>query len=190
MRAPMLVMAGVCLAIGLAPALFWPMVSRVVAAWSPAWSADPLSAPLAGLGKVHAGLAFLSAAGGVWLWRKAKANGLRRGLTWDCGYAAPAARMQYSSGSFAAIAAEWFGWILRPLRKLRRPRGQFPASAVLLVRIPETVLEMVIAPLGGGIMRISTAVRRLQHGRLQSYILYVLAGLVALGVLVLLGGNS
>jgi len=31
-------------------------------------------------------------------------------------------------------------------------------------------------------------VLRLQHGRLQFYILYVLAGLVALGFLVLLGG--
>ena len=189
MRAPMLVMAGVCIAIGLFPALFWPWVSRVVETWHPAWAVDPSSAPLVGLGKVHLGLAILLAAGGVWLWRKSKANGLRRGLTWDCGYAAPTARIQYSSGSFAGIAAEWFGWILRPLRKLRRPRGQFPASAILLERIPETVLEQVIGPVGRGIMRVSTAVRRLQHGRLQSYILYVLAGLLALGVLVLLGGN-
>jgi hydrogenase-4 component B len=37
-------------------------------------------------------------------------------------------------------------------------------------------------------MQVSTAVRRLQHGRLQFYILYVLAGLIALGVLVMLGG--
>jgi hydrogenase-4 component B len=98
--------------------------------------------------------------------------------------------MQYSSGSFAGIVVEWFGWILHPLRKLRRPRGQFPASAILLERTPETVLEMVIEPISRGIIRISTAVRRLQHGRLQSYILYVLAGLFALGVLVLLGVKS
>jgi hydrogenase-4 component B len=97
--------------------------------------------------------------------------------------------MQYSGGSFASIAAGWFGWILRPLRKLRRPRGQFPASAIRLERVPETVLEMVITPAARGIMRVSTAVRHLQHGRLQSYILYVLAGLLALGLLVLLGGN-
>ena len=35
-----------------------------------------------------------------------------------------------------------------------------------------------------------TAVRRLQHGRLQAYILYLVAGLAALGGLVLLGGVS
>ena len=55
-------------------------------------------------------------------------------------------------------------------------------------RVPETVLERIIAPVAAAIMRVSTAVRRLQHGRLQFYILYVVAGLMAVGVLVLLGG--
>ena len=50
--------------------------------------------------------------------------------------------------------------------------------------------EQVIGPLAVMIMRLSTATRRLQHGRLQSYILYVLAGLVALGIFVLLGAKS
>jgi len=38
------------------------------------------------------------------------------------------------------------------------------------------------------VLRISTAVRHLQQGRLQSYILYLVAGLAALAVLVVLGG--
>ena len=79
-------------------------------------------------------------------------------------------------------------WVLQPERKLRRPRGHFPAEAIRLERVPETVLERIIAPVGAAIMQVSTAVRRLQHGRLQFYILYVVAGLIALGVLVLLGG--
>jgi hydrogenase-4 component B len=37
-------------------------------------------------------------------------------------------------------------------------------------------------------MHISTAVRRLQHGRVQAYILYLLAGLAALAILVALEG--
>jgi hypothetical protein len=37
-------------------------------------------------------------------------------------------------------------------------------------------------------MQVSTLVRQLQHGRLQFYILYVLAGLIVLGVLVMMGG--
>ena len=46
-------------------------------------------------------------------------------------------------------------------------------------------------PTGAGVLRISTAVRRLQHGRLQSYILYILIGVGALGLIVLFhGGRS
>lgn len=189
MRAPMLALALVCLSIGLAPVLFWPAISRAVGAWHPAWASAETPAPLLTLGSVHIGLALLLVTAGVLLWRKVRANGLRRGLTWDCGYAAPTAKMQYSSGSFAGSAAGWFAWILRPVRKLRRPRTHFPANAVRLERTPETVLERVILPVGGLIMLVSTAVRRLQHGHLQSYILYVLAGLAALGAFVLLGGN-
>ena len=190
MRAPMLAMAGFCFTVGLAPMIFWQAISRAVESWQPAWDTGLTPAPLASLGSAHLGLALLLVMGGVLLWRKTRANGLRRSLTWDCGYAAPTARMQYSSGSFAAIAAGWFGWILRPVRKLRRPRGQFATHAIRLELFPETVLERVIGPAGGIIMRVSSATRRLQHGRLPSYILYVLAGLVVLGVGVLLGDIS
>jgi hydrogenase-4 component B len=144
---------------------------------------------LSSLGFFHLGLAALLAAAGFFLWRRVRANGLRRDLTWDCGYAAPSAKMQYTGGSFGGLAGAWFTWIFLPIRKLRRPRGQFPVAAIRLESIPDTVLARVIAPAGILVMRISTATRRLQHGRLQSYILYVLAGLLALGVFVLIGGN-
>jgi hydrogenase-4 component B len=96
--------------------------------------------------------------------------------------------MQYTSASFGGIVSGWFRWVLQPERKMRRPRGPFPSEAIRLERVPETMLERIIGPIGTTIMRVSTAVRRLQHGRLQFYILYVVAGLIALGVLVLLGG--
>jgi len=103
---------------------------------------------------------------------------------------APTARMQYTSGSFAGLASGWFVWLLRPERIMQRPRGPLPASASRIERIPETVLERVITPAGEVIMRASAIARRLQHGRLQAYILYVVAGLLAVGILVLLGGRS
>jgi hydrogenase-4 component B len=39
-------------------------------------------------------------------------------------------------------------------------------------------------------MRVSKAARSLQHGRLQSYLLYLLIGLAAMAVLVLFGGGQ
>ena len=186
MRGSMLALAGLCLALGLAPILVWPAVARAAGAWYPAWAGPEVPAPLCLLGWVHVGLAVVIAAAGGLLWRKVRTNRLRRGPTWDCAYAAPTARMQYSSGSFAGMAAGWFWWILRPTRTLRRPRGYFPVAALRLERVPETVLEQVILPLGVRVMQVSTAVRHLQHGRLSAYILYVVVGLATLAVLVLI----
>ena len=142
------------------------------------------------LGSIQVLVALLGCAAGAWLWWKSRANGLRRALTWDCGYAAPTARMQYTSGSFAGLASGWFGWLLQPERKLRRPRGPLPATASRVERVPETVLERLLTPASDAIMVVSAATRRLQHGRLQAYILYLVAGLLAVGLLVLLGGRS
>jgi hydrogenase-4 component B len=171
------------------PLLFWPAVARAIGVWNPVWATAEPPAPLAALGSAQLILAVLACVAGALLWRKAHANGLRRGLTWDCGYAKPIARMQYTSGSFAGIASGWFVWLLQPERKMRRPRGPLPASASRIERIPETILDRVITPGADAVMRVSAAVRRLQHGRLQFYILYVVAGLIAVGTLVLLGGR-
>lgn len=188
MRAPMLALAGMCVAMGLAPFVFWPAVARAADLWHPGWTAAESSAPLFTLSLVNLTLAALFVCAGICLWQRARANGLRRALTWDCGYAAPAARMQYTSGSFAAIAVGWYSWILQPERVLRRPRGPFPARAMRVVLFPETVLERVIEPAAEAVMWVSTAVRRLQHGRLQFYIVYMVGGLAAVALLVLLGG--
>lgn len=190
MRGPMLALAGGCFAVGLAPALVWPVLARAVATWNPAWArAGVVPAPLATLGGAHLMLAAVALVAAVGLWRRTQQRGVGRAPTWDCGYARPTARMQYTSGSFAGIAAGWFSWILQPEIALRRPRGAFPATASRVERVPETVLEHAIGPVAVAILRVSTAVRRLQHGRLQAYILYLLAGVVAVGVLVLLGGS-
>lgn len=188
MRGPMLTLAGLCVVIGLAPSLCWPAVARAVGSWRLEWEPAEVPALLVTLSSVHILLATLGLAASAWLWRKAHANTVRGSLTWDCGYAAPAARMQYTSESFAGIVAGWFRWILRPARKTRRPRGHFPTGAFRLERVPETILEHVIGPLSAAVLHVSTSVRRLQHGRLQFYILYVVAGLSALGILVFMGG--
>ncbi len=188
MLGPMLALAGVCVAIGLAPVLFWPAVARAVEAWHPAWNTAETTAPLVTLGTAQVMLAILFLAAVAWLWRKAHTDNLRRGPTWDCGYAMPTARMQYTSASFAGITSGWFHWLLLPERKMRKPRGLFPEDSLRLERVPETVLERIIGPVGTAIMLASTTARRLQHGRLQFYILYVVAGWFALEFLVLSGG--
>jgi hydrogenase-4 component B len=185
----MLALAGACVAIGLAPMAFWPAMARAASAWNPAWAGLGSPVSLAGLGDFHVTLLLAGALAGFLLWRRVRGNGLRRSLTWDCGYAAPTARMQYSSGSFAATITEWFGWILHTQRHECRPEGAFPVRASFEEHTPETVLEEVVEPAGAVVLKLATAARRLQHGRLQSYLLYLVVGLAALALLELLGAR-
>jgi hydrogenase-4 component B len=189
MRGPMLVLALACVAIGLCPMFFWPAVARAAAAWQPAWADAPVPAPLFALSACNITFAVLGLLAAVLLWRRVRNNGLSRAGTWDCGYAAPTARMQYTAGSFAGIITGWFSWILRPERHAELPKENFPAHAHFAEHTPETVLEKIVEPVGVVVMTISTTVRRRQHGRIQSYILYLLLGLIALALLAFSGGG-
>jgi hydrogenase-4 component B len=192
MRGPMVALAALCAAIGLAPAVFWPAVARAAGAWNGTRNRAPLPAELGTLGLCAGALALASVLAAVLLWRVARARGLRRAPTWACGYAAPTARMQYTAGSFSGIITGWFAWILRPERRevwaagrtdgVSAPSGEGLCS--LEEHTPETVLEEVFKPAAAAVMRAATAARRLQHGRLPAYLLYVLAGLAGLAAIV------
>jgi hydrogenase-4 component B len=190
MRAPMVLLAAACIAIGLAPVLFWPAVARAAASWNPAWRdlASPVS--LGTIGVLHAALAVLAAGAAGLLVRQLRRNGQRRAVTWDCGYAAPTARMQYTAGSFAGLITEWFAWILRPQRHAEPIVDPFPVRASHAQHTPETVLEHWLGPVSAAVMRASAAARRLQHGHVQAYVFYLVAGVLALAVVALTGGGG
>jgi hydrogenase-4 component B len=190
MRLPMLVLAALCVAIGLLPALFWPAIANATAVWQPAWAEATPPAPLLALGSFHLAIAATGTLAVIALWRRVRQNGLERAGTWDCGFAAPTPRMQYTAGSFASIITGWFDWILRPQRHSHLPRENFPAQASYEEHTPETVLEQVVEPAAGGINRLSAVVLRWQHGRLQAYIFYLLLGLAGLIALALMGGGK
>jgi hydrogenase-4 component B len=185
MRAPMLVLAAACITIGMGPVLVWSVVTRAVSAWHAEWGTPSAPAALVTLGQAHVLLVILVFLSVVTLYRQTRLNGLRRSVTWDCGYAQPRARMQYSASSFASTVAGWFSWILSPQSINRRPRGVMPSRALRVSLIPETVLERLVRPAGTLVTQLSGAARRFQHGGLQLYVLYVLAGLLAIGALVL-----
>jgi len=189
MRGAMVALAAMCVAIGLAPLVFWQGIARAAGAWNGAWTGTDSPAPLGELGRVHVGLVLVALVAGGWLWRVVRLRGLVRDVTWDCGYAQPTARMQYTAGSFAGVITEWFAFILRPELHEHLPEGGFPASANRTGHTPETVLEWVVEPVGRTVIWISSQVRRLQHGRVQFYIVYVLIGMLALAAWVCLDGK-
>jgi hydrogenase-4 component B len=189
MRVPMLLLGLACVLIGLAPAQLWPLLAHAMSSWNAAWTGGAVPVPLAALGGFNIGLVVLCVLVAAGLRRRVARNGIERAVTWDCGYARPTPRMQYTAGSFAAIITAWFAWFMRPRRHLRLPKTQFPAHASFEEHTPETVLVYVVEPVGRLVMRIVGEARRLQHGRIQAYVLYVLIGVVGLALLSVVGGN-
>jgi hydrogenase-4 component B len=189
MRGAMVAIAGACVAIGLAPVAFWPSIATALGAWRPGWADVVTPAPLFTLGWAHVALAVLASTATFWLLTRSR-RGLRYAVTWDCGYVAPSARMQYSAESFAGIITGWFAFILRPERHARLPAEPLPRSASLVTHSPETVLRYLVEPLSRATVRVAAAARVLQHGGVQSYLLYLVIGIAGLGIVVLMGSGS
>lgn len=186
MRVPMLLAGSACLGLGLFPFLAWPFLARAAFDWNPMWSDGRMPGALLSLGWWQVSLAAVLGTAWLILARRIRRRGTRRALTWDCGFAAPTPRMQYTAGSFAGIAVGWMRRAMRTEVQWRRPRGYFPGPSSRLEKIPETVLERVVVPMAGVVLELAEWLRRRQHGRLPDYILYLVAGLAAIGALVLL----
>lgn len=181
--APMALLAGTCALIGLAPFLVWPALTHAAQCWNPAWQATPAPDFLLRISGVQAVIAALAAAT-IPLLLALTRRMRRTAVTWDCGYAQPSPRIQYTAQSFASTLTSWFSAVLRPQRMDAPPTSAFPAAASRSSRTPETVLEFVVLPVSAAIERVALLARRLQHGRVQSYLLYLVAGLAALAILV------
>ncbi len=106
------------------------------------------------------------------------------GVTWDCGYARPGARMQYSASSFAQPLTRMFNVILRIRRQGQEPHGFFPQRASLRTHGDDVFRDGFYAPIFQGIEWFMLRAHNLQQGRVQIYLLYV-----AVTVLVLLLWN-
>jgi hydrogenase-4 component B len=189
MTGPMIVLAGCCALIGLAPLLLAPMLDRAASTWMAADVAmlSSVSQPtIASLAPLY----WLSITGGILIALVAFGSAvlLRRvrmsptSPTWDCGYAAPSARMQYSASSFAQWLVDLFGWALRP--RVHRPTidGLFPADDDFASHVDDTVLERAVNPLTRWLVWSFGLSRHLQQGSLQAYLLYIL--LIVVGLLV------
>src|ERR1019366_2295261 len=101
-------------------------------------------------------------------------------VTWDCGYAEPSPRMQYTASSFAQPLTDTFGLLLQTRRVLIAPRGFFPTEASLVTETPDPYQEYIFQPLFRAIGRGFSMLRLLQQGQVQLYILYIAVTLLVL----------
>jgi hydrogenase-4 component B len=105
---------------------------------------------------------------------------VRAGRTWGCGYEAPSARMQYTAASFPAPALGTFEGLVSRTVEGGPPEGYFPTTARREERLADAAGERFVVPLARRFLEGLARVRALQGGRLQLYLLYVLATLIAL----------
>lgn len=127
-------------------------------------------------------LAFWLCLGLVLLVRKLilKNRSVTRAVTWDCGYIQPAPRMQYTASSFAWPLIENFKVFLKSRRRVVPPQGIFPRDAALSTDTPDIAAEYLYQPLFHKMTQIFLRLKWFQHGRLQVYVLYIVATLLVL----------
>ena len=183
---PMIVLAAGCLLVGVLPAYVAPMLQRAVLAWT--------DAPGAAMG----GVAGDEIASFVWVpWLAALLCSavvlilmllrpvLRRAAprnvgTWDCGYARPTARMQYTGSSFGQSVMELFQWGLWPKTHRLRIKALFPRERSFEQIVPDVILDRLATPVFQFAERNLLRVRFLQQGWVQVYVVYILAAVLAL----------
>ena len=173
-----------CLVIGLAPNLIAPILGQGVAAWAPELASA--GAELAALAPLNwiAGMAWVLVAGllsgAALLWIRLRAGGVTSSATWGCGYAAPTARMQYTSSSFGEMLVGLFAWALRPRVRAAANMPLFPQRADFHSQVDDTVLELAVLPSFRLTAGLFSWFRVFQQGSIQMYLLYIFVTLIAM----------
>ncbi len=166
----------------LKPVLYGFVLSLRIPVDLPEASFALASSALLGTAAACAGL--LALLGLVHLYRRrllAK-NPPEAGITWDCGFRLPSARIQYSGGSFAQFPAQVMRGFLRPELETPRldERGEiFPRSAAARMEAPDWPTAVWGRLLFQGTAKAAETAKGLQHGFLNAYILYMLIALLA-----------
>jgi hydrogenase-4 component B len=173
---PMLLLAGLCVGIGLLPLVVLRPARLIVSGLTgldggvladPAWNADAAGVTLLGAGLVAVTVLLLL----VRRWLPVPSVP-RLAPTWGCAAAAATPRMQYTASSYAAPLLTAFG----PLagNRISRTAGAFHSTAV------DPVQDEAVLPVWRLLGRTSVVLRGLQGGRLRWYLLSVVFTLLAL----------
>lgn len=99
-------------------------------------------------------------------------------VTWGCGYAAPTARMQYSGSSLVWKLAFAARPVLRVRRTVDAPRGCFAVENALRTEAADPTIDVGYRAIFRAIALGCGRLWPLQHGRIQLYLVYIVATLL------------
>jgi hydrogenase-4 component B len=183
MLAPMAALALACAAAGLLSPLASPLLEKVTRSWMPSVDigiAVSDLAPQAWISALGLGLAALVLALALWRRLGARKGRIARGVTWDCGYAEPSPRMQYSGTSLGQGLVRLFSFALFPRTEFRKPLGAFPEKAEFRTSVADSVLDRIVMPFFKATNRLLPKMRVFQQGQTHLYVLYVVIITIAL----------
>ncbi|NLD92288.1 MAG: hydrogenase [Fibrobacter sp.] len=180
---PMVVLAAGCLFIGLIPVLSLDLIVSAVNVWTPQntlVSSVNAAESLQWISYLGSGLLMLIGFTAV-VFRKKLFTKKESALgTWDCGYALPTSRMQYSSSSFGDTIVKLFRWIVVPSDHDPKISGLFPRKSAFKSVVPDVILDRLVVPVFKLAGYYLPMVRVFQRGQVHLYVLYILVTVIVL----------
>jgi hydrogenase-4 component B len=113
----------------------------------------------------------------VWAVRRGAVRRVRRCDAWDCGFAPPTARMQYTATSFAQPIRQVFGLLFKVEEALARREDGAPQYEL---KVGDRTWGLFYLPVMRLVEAAAARVVRLQSGNVRVYLGWTLATLVLL----------
>lgn len=113
----------------------------------------------------------------AWLWRRGVVRRVRRGDPWDCGFAMPNARMQYTATAFAQPVRRVFGLLFRIEEATETDHKGAPRYHLA---VHDRAWDLLYLPIARAVDAGARRIVRLQSGNVRIYLGWTLATLLVL----------
>lgn len=177
MKLPMIVIAILCVLLGLYPFFASPFLDGAVRAFAPLTVFEETivqSVPEQWVFWMGALFVLIAGAGALWFFVLSKRrNAKETRLTWDCGYAESSPRVQYTGASVGQTIVSLFSFALKPKDSKVKIKDAFAEPARFEHAVPDTILDRLVLPFFSRLNGFLPKVYIFQQGQTYLYVLYV-----------------
>ncbi len=199
MRIGMLLAAVTCLVLGVLPTfvITWmdPLAQELVggaiasSASGMGWMwLTPIAAERASYAAPIAFLGILSIVIVTYLLLHARPGAIKRAPLWDCGFEKVTNRMQYTATSFAMPLRRIFGYLFKIKEHVKviqpAPHPAFPQRLYYHLRVRDRFWGWIYQPFVDASFWLSRRIGRMQHGKIQIYLIYSFVTILVLLIFV------
>lgn len=184
--APALALAALCLAIGLYPQVVWELAFNAAQILSPSMNIAYANSTVSSLNYISIVFASVIALSALLLVVRRflfKKKPVAETVTWDCGYAYPAASMQYTASSFAEPIGTFFKPILRPFVSLKKVTGFFPKKETFEEHVSDSAEKGFFVPMFKFTESVLFAIKKRKKSTIQNYLALIFITLIILFLL-------